>query len=218
MRSVLLPALGAALLLPAVAAAHMTLGADEPAAGSSWKAMLYVPHGCEAQDRVAAAGQGPHDLSHPASLLRTADAGNGHDTLAGSAGPGGTASLGDLTIERAMARASIGNAPTSAAYMTITTSGEPDRLIAAASPAAQAVEMHTTLDQVGVMQMQRVESIPVAPDAPAQLAPGGLHIMLIGLAAPLEEGTTVPLTLTFETAGEVTVDLAVRKDIAGHMH
>ena len=126
-----------------------------------------------------------------------------------------TAMIGELSIEGAVARASIGNAPTSAVYMTITTSGAPDRLIAATSSAAQAVELHTTLDQVGVMKMQRVEAIPVAPDAPAQLAPGGQHIMLIGLAQPLDEGMSVPLTLTFEAAGEITLDVPVAKDIAG---
>jgi copper(I)-binding protein len=130
----------------------------------------------------------------------------------------GAATLGDLVISGAVARASIGNAPTSAAYMTITTSGEPDRLVAAASPAAQAVELHTSLQEGGVSKMQRVDAVPVAPGAPAELAPGGHHLMLIGLAAPLEEGTTVPLTLTFEGAGEITVDVPVSKDIAAHAH
>jgi copper(I)-binding protein len=136
--------------------------------------------------------------------------GEGEGEVRQMEGHAGMATLGDLTIEGA----SIGNAPTSAIYMTIATSGAPDRLIAAASPAAQAVELHTSLDQVGVMKMQRIETIPVAPDAPAELAPGGRHVMLIGLAAPLEEGMTVPLTLTFERAGEVTLDVAVAKNIA----
>ena len=140
--------------------------------------------------------------------------GEGEGEVRQMEGHAGMATLGDLTIEGAVARASIGNAPTSAIYMTIATSGAPDRLIAAASPAAQAVELHTSLDQVGVMKMQRIETIPVAPDAPAELAPGGRHVMLIGLAAPLEEGMTVPLTLTFERAGEVTLDVAVAKNIA----
>lgn len=129
-----------------------------------------------------------------------------------------TATVGELGIEGAVARASIGNAPTSAVYMTITTSGGPDSLIAAASPAAQAVELHASLEEGGVSKMQRLDAVPVAADAPARLEPGGYHIMLIGLAAPLDEGATVPLTLTFEKAGEVTLDVPVTKDVAGHMH
>ncbi len=134
------------------------------------------------------------------------------------AGQAATTTLGDLSIEGAVARASIGNAPTSAVYMTITTSGDPDRLVAATSPAAQAVELHASLQEGGVSKMQRLEAVPVAADAPAHLEPGGYHIMLIGLAAPLDEGATVPLTLTFEKAGEVTLDVPVSKDVAGHMH
>lgn len=102
--------------------------------------------------------------------------------------------------------------------MTITTTGEPDRLIAASSPAAQAVELHTSLQEAGVSKMERLESVPVSADAPAELAPGGHYIMLIGLAEPLQEGETVPLTLTFEKAGEITLDVPVSKDVAAHAH
>ena len=125
---------------------------------------------------------------------------------------------GALTIEGAVVRASIGTAPTSAAYMRITNSGAPDRLVAAASPAARAVELHASLQEAGVSKMQRVDAVPVAADAPAELAPGGHHLMLIGLARPLEDGTTIPLTLTFEKAGEVTLDVPVSKNIAAHAH
>lgn len=128
------------------------------------------------------------------------------------------ATIGDVTIAEAVARASVGNAPTSAVYMTITTAGAPDRLIAVASPAAEAAELHTSLAEGGIMKMHRVDAIEVAPGAPAELAPGGQHIMLIGLDAPLEEGTTVPLTLTFEKAGDITLDVPVSKKVAAHGH
>jgi copper(I)-binding protein len=131
---------------------------------------------------------------------------------------GAHATVGELTIAGAVARASIGNAPTSAVYMTITTAGAPDRLIAAASTAAQAVELHTSLNEGGIMKMRRLDAIEIAADSPAELAPGAQHIMLIGLDAPLEAGTTVPVTLTFEKAGEVTLDVPVSKDVGGHGH
>jgi periplasmic copper chaperone A len=148
-----------------------------------------------------------------AGMAQTGTAGGGEAHAARD-----TATVGALTVEGAVARASIGNAPTSAVYLTVTTSGEPDRLIAAASPAAQAVELHASLEEAGVSKMQRVEAVPVAPDAPARLEPGGYHVMLIGLAEPLEEGATVPLTLTFEKAGEITLDVPVSKDVAAHGH
>jgi periplasmic copper chaperone A len=201
MRSILLAALVA--LLPAAAGARIWL---EPAVQrcASVEARL---------DEMAAVGQSTHDLARPARLLHVVAEAN-----AGQSGARGTATLGDLTIAAAVARASIGNAPTSAAYMTITTAGAPDRLVAAESPAAGAAELHASAQEGGVSSMRPVEAIPVAPDAPAELSPGGYHIMLIGLVAPLEDGTTVPLTLTFEKAGKVTLDVPVSRDIAAHAH
>jgi periplasmic copper chaperone A len=153
-------------------------------------------------------------LAMPLPGVAQADHKPGHGHGAAQAQASGAATAGDLTIAGAVARASIGNAPTSAVYMTITTAGAPDRLLGAASPAAQAVELHTSLEQAGVSKMERVESVPIAADAPAKLEPGGVHVMLIGLQSPLEDGTTVPLTLSFEKAGEVTLEVPVSKDIA----
>ena len=121
----------------------------------------------------------PADIPAQPLLLAEADghAGHGH-------GHAGAANLGDIAISDAAARASIGAAPNSAVYMTIATSGAPDRLIAGATPAARFVELHETRMQDGAMVMMPVEGIPVAAGAPAELKPAGLHIMLIGLTAP----------------------------------
>ena len=205
-----------ATLLPAAATASVALGADE-AAGGSRNPALHAPVGVDA--RIAdAPGMSAADRPVAESTVpmhgRPLHAATGH---AGGAAAG-AATLGDIAISGAVARASIGSAPTSAAYMTIATAGAVDRLVAAASPAAQAVELHASVQEGGVSKMRRVEAVPVAPDAPAELAPGGHHIMLIGLVAPLEDGTAVPLTLTFEKAGEVTLDVPVSRDVAGHGH
>jgi copper(I)-binding protein len=64
--------------------------------------------------------------------------------------------------------------------------------------------------------MHRLDAIPVAPGAPARLEPGGQHIMLMGLSAPLADGDTLELTLTFERAGEITLDVPVSKRPAQH--
>ena len=123
--------------------------------------------------------------------------------------------IGAITISDPWARATAPTAPTGAAYFTLTTSGDqPDRLTLAASPAADLVELHTvSMDSNGVMRMRPVEAIEIAPNAPTALAPGGLHIMLIGLTGPLIQGESFPLTLTFEEAG--SVDIAVPIAAAG---
>lgn len=125
-------------------------------------------------------------------------------------GPGG-AHVDDIIIEGAFARAAATPGGASAAYMTIRTLDAPDRLIAASSDAARRVELHThMLDDQGVARMREVEAIAVEPGADTVLAPGGLHVMLMGLTRELSEGDTVDLTLTFETTGEVAVTAPVR--------
>jgi len=123
---------------------------------------------------------------------------------------------GAIAIKEPYARATIGQAKVSAAYMTIEASAGPDRLIAVASPVAGTAELHTHLHEGGVMKMRQVEAIEVAPGKPAKLETGGLHIMLLDLKQPLKAGETIPLTLTFEKAGKVEVQLPVRPLRQGH--
>lgn len=120
---------------------------------------------------------------------------------------------GGIEVGDAWARASA--TQTSAAYLTIgNKSGEDDTLLEARSPVAGRVEIHDMTMEDMVMRMRRLDNLPVAAGESVQLAPGGKHIMLIGLAAPLEEGASVPLTLVFEKAGEIGVEAPVRA--AGH--
>lgn len=117
---------------------------------------------------------------------------------------------GDIVIEQPWSRAAGANA-TGAGFLTIRNTGAaPDRLLSASSPIAGRVELHTMSMDGGVMRMRPVEIIPVPAGGTVQLAPGGLHIMLVGLAQPLVQGGRAPLTLRFERAGEVRVELAVQ--------
>jgi copper(I)-binding protein len=135
------------------------------------------------------------------------------------AGDAGMAKVGDVMIHDGWARASIGSAPNSAAYMTLMTEGaEMDKLLGASSPAAESVELHTHLMEDGVAKMRPVEAIEVAPGAPTVLEPGGLHVMLMGLKGTLEEGDAMPITLTFEKAGEVSLDMPIRGIKGGMKH
>ncbi len=132
-------------------------------------------------------------------------------SLAGPVVAAGMAQTGDVMVHEAWARASLGNAPNSAAYLTIETGGEePDRLVATSSPLAERAELHTHVMDGGIARMRKVAAIEVAPGTPTVLEPGGLHIMLLGLRQRLAAGDSVPLTLVFEHAGEVTVEAPVR--------
>jgi periplasmic copper chaperone A len=115
-----------------------------------------------------------------------------------------------LEVQAPWARATAGRAPNGAAYLTIVNPGAvPDRLLAASAPVARMVELHTHLMDGGVMRMRPVSAVEVNPGEPAVLRPGGMHVMLMGLIEPLREGTTFPLTLRFERAGEMTVAVRV---------
>jgi hypothetical protein len=116
---------------------------------------------------------------------------------------------GDLAIGHPWTRAAGANA-NGAAFMRLRNTGaQPDRLVSASTPIARVVELHTMIREGDVMRMRPVTDIAVAPGQTVELRPGGFHVMLIGLTAPMPQGGRVPLTLRFERAGEVQVELTV---------
>ena len=122
-----------------------------------------------------------------------------------------------VTVTQAWARATPGTVKTGAIYLTATNNGmAADRLVGASSPAADKVELHEMAMDNGVMKMRPVKSLTIAPGKSVVLKPGGYHVMLTGLKAPLKEGDTVPLTLRFEKAGAIAVTAQIAK--AGAMH
>jgi periplasmic copper chaperone A len=121
-----------------------------------------------------------------------------------------SAQTGQLEVDNAWARATPGKSATGAAYVTIR-SPTADKLVAASSPVAKKAELHTMSMSGMVMKMRPVAGIDIPAGQPVTLAPGGYHIMLIGLAKPLAAGQSFPLTLTFEKAGSRTVNVAVEK-------
>ncbi len=84
-----------------------------------------------------------------------------------------------------------------------------DKLIKATSDVAERVELHTHLIKDGMMMMREVEHYELAPSADVTLEPTGHHIMLLGLKAPLTKDKTFALTLTFEHAPEMTIDVQI---------
>ncbi len=140
-----------------------------------------------------------------------------------AADPGDDTAIG---VADAWARTSPTMSTRGAVYLEISNdSGVDDALIAASvDPAVAAtVELHETvstasdgagmssgMDGGGMMEMRPVDRIVVASGDSVSLAPGGFHIMLLDLAEPLEAGTAIDVTLTFEEAGEMEVSASVR--------
>ncbi|MGG5821142.1 copper chaperone PCu(A)C [Falsiroseomonas sp. HW251] len=128
-----------------------------------------------------------------------------------------------VRVEQPWTRAA-GAGATGAGFMILrNTAAVPDRLVSARSPAARAVELHTSYREGDVMRMRPVQGIDLPAGQAVTLAPGGFHLMLVGLAAATRQGEQVPLTLVFEKAGEVTVQLPVqsagaRGPAAAHQH
>jgi periplasmic copper chaperone A len=117
-----------------------------------------------------------------------------------------------ITVDAAFARPSPAEGGNGGVFMTITNNSDgPDRLVGASSPAAKMVEIHETIDDNGVMKMRAVEGgFEIPAGGKLELKPGGKHVMLMGLTAPLNEGGEVEVTLNFEKAGPVTVKAPVK--------
>lgn len=149
----------------------------------------------------------------------------------GAPAASGQASIGELSISGAYVRAtavdsamamgdehmhgqhgSMANDSVTAAYMTIQNgAGADDRLITVSADAAATVEIHETIVENDVARMQMLPGgLEIPAGGSAELKPGGLHLMLIGLAHPLTPGQAVMLTLTFESGAVAVVRAPVR--------
>jgi copper(I)-binding protein len=117
----------------------------------------------------------------------------------------------DITIEDAYARSSGPSAKTGAAFFVIKNTGhDEDRLISATSDVAKLVELHTHIEDDGIMKMRKDEDGFEVPAMGAHaLERGADHVMFMGLNGPMLQGETFDVTLTFETAGEITVTVPV---------
>ena len=131
-------------------------------------------------------------------------------TLARAQTAGG---LIDVTVERAWARATVPGQQMAGVYMTLT-SAATARLVGAASPLAERIEIHEMSRQGDVMRMRAAPTLTLPAGQAVALAPGGRHLMLMGLKRPLAARADVPLTLTFENGsglqGSIELTVPVR--------
>jgi periplasmic copper chaperone A len=118
---------------------------------------------------------------------------------------------GDITIEKAWARATPKGADNGAGYLTIHNNGAaPDKLTGGSADFA-AVEIHEMKSENGVMTMRELkDGLSIPAHGTVRLAPGGYHIMFTHLTKPLEKGSKVTATLNFEHGGSVAVEFPVQ--------
>lgn len=125
-----------------------------------------------------------------------------------------------FVVEDAYLRSSTPSSKSAAAFLKLTNqTGKDDRLVGARSALDGRIELHThTEDASGVMRMSEIEGgVPLAAGEAHLFKRGGDHLMFMGLTAPLEQGQDVPVTLIFETAGEVEIVIPVDQERkAGH--
>ncbi len=109
-----------------------------------------------------------------------------------------------VRAEGAWARATPPRAEAGAVYLTLV-APVADQLMAVSSPAAATAVVHEMAMDAGVMRMREVASLALPAGQSVALKPGGFHVMLMGLKAPLREGQSVPLRLTFASAPPLDV-------------
>ena len=117
-----------------------------------------------------------------------------------------------IVVTQAWSRATPGGSKVAGGYLVIENKGSSaDKLLSASTEIANKVEIHEMVVNDGVMTMRAVEGgLSIDPGRTVKFAPGGLHLMIVGLATPLVRGDKVPVTLEFEKAGKVKLSLDVQ--------
>ncbi len=115
-----------------------------------------------------------------------------------------------VAITALWARPSIGNSQVGAGYFTVENKGPADVLLAVEADVSKTVELHTMTMNGLVMKMRRIENAPVPANGSLVFAPGGNHIMFIGLKKPLTESDSFPVTFVFEKAGRIAATMKVK--------
>jgi periplasmic copper chaperone A len=117
----------------------------------------------------------------------------------------------DVMVMGAFARASaVSTATSGVVYMTLMNHGAvPDKLMSISTPVANMAMLHESVEEGGVAKMKDMSDLEIPAGGSVEMKPGGLHIMLMGLGAPLKKGRSLKLTLEFEHAGKVEVDAKI---------
>lgn len=126
-------------------------------------------------------------------------------------------STGDIEIDHPWSREAPPTATVIAGFFQLKNNAQQDDyLISASTPVAKRVEIHTHEMSDGMMQMKQIDRVKVAAQETVMFKPGGYHLMIFNPEKAYKQGERFPMTLTFQNAGEVQVELAVETN--GHVH
>lgn len=124
-------------------------------------------------------------------------------------------SADQVVVQDPYVRLAPPNAPATGAFMVIKNNGDKDvKVVKAENTASKVTELHTHLNEGGVMKMRPVQSVDIKAKGEAVLKPGGMHVMLIDLKAAMKEGDIVPITFTFDDGSTKKVDAKVVRPMA----
>ncbi len=115
-----------------------------------------------------------------------------------------------ITVSDAWVRATPPGARTAAVYLTLVNGGKADVLLGATTPSAREVQIHTHSHADGMMRMEQLESLELPGEERTVLEPGGDHLMLVGISAPLQAGQAIDLELDFAGNRKLALTIPVR--------
>lgn len=127
---------------------------------------------------------------------------------------------GGLTVQHPWVTATVPGQPVAGAYMELISPTDA-AVVAVSSPVAGSAEIHSMSMEGGVMKMRGLKKLVLPAKKTVKLGPGGYHIMLMDLKAPLKKGATVPITLTIEGKDKSTSTVEIKaevREIVGGMH
>ncbi|MDR2239168.1 MAG: copper chaperone PCu(A)C [Zoogloeaceae bacterium] len=124
----------------------------------------------------------------------------------------GAAALAEVSVKDSWVRGTTPAQKATGAFMEIT-STDNAALLSAASPAAEVVEVHTMKMEDGVMKMRQIERVELPAGKAVLFAPGGNHIMMMGLKQQLKKGDVVPLTLKIEGQDKQVRTLEIKAEV-----
>jgi periplasmic copper chaperone A len=124
--------------------------------------------------------------------------------------PAADYTAGKLVISQPWSRPTPPVATSGVVYLSIANRGpKADRLLTVSTPVARSAEIHESRSVGAMVEMRQLAAVDCPPNATVKIEPGGLHIMLMGLSRPLAAGADFPLTLRFQEAGALTVQVHV---------
>lgn len=123
-----------------------------------------------------------------------------------------------VSVQDPYVRMAPPNAPATGAFMVIRNNGDKEvKVLKAANPVSRVTELHNHINDGGVMRMRPVTAIEIKAKGEVALKPGGLHVMMIDLKAPLKEGEIVPITLGFDDGSSKVVEAKVVRPMPAGM-